>query len=289
MRGKALTYFNVIYLSFLGEIGKISPATQPVFQECKPALSLYKQGCQPQNYSAGLLALSSSYLLACHPLCCHFSNATEFFFLSALHFGRDCVRPSSTVRFCRSSKFSFQLGVIKMFRRQWLRLRSCWCCPKFDFVCVCVCVCVYGWLSSGKLCNRCIKFTVTLEPFCLCLCIQLVCAVSRQHYYMCMCFYWNSEYLDDCIVDSCYNKCIGCHTIENLFAIWPYLVGFATWQRLHKHFECSSGEKKLGGKTRYNMLWTTIHSYAANLGIFFIMRLMWRSYPLYFCFRFCSI
>ena len=49
MKGKALAYFSIIYLNFLGESDevsrKISPDTQPVFQECKQALSLCKQEC----------------------------------------------------------------------------------------------------------------------------------------------------------------------------------------------------------------------------------------------------
>jgi hypothetical protein len=82
VKGKTLAYFSVIYLNFLGESDetsrKISPDTQPVFQECKQAHSLYKQECQPQNYCAGLPALSSSYLLACHALCRHFPKLPNF-------------------------------------------------------------------------------------------------------------------------------------------------------------------------------------------------------------------
>jgi hypothetical protein len=82
VKGRALPYFSVIYLNFLGENDdvprKISPDTQPVFQERKPALSLYKQECQPQNYCAGLPALSSSYFLVCHALCRHFPTLPNF-------------------------------------------------------------------------------------------------------------------------------------------------------------------------------------------------------------------
>jgi hypothetical protein len=82
VKGKVLAYFSVIYLNFLGKSDemsrKISPDTQPVFQECKPALSLYKQEYQRQNYCAGLPALSSSYLLACHALCRHFPTLLNF-------------------------------------------------------------------------------------------------------------------------------------------------------------------------------------------------------------------
>jgi hypothetical protein len=59
VKGKALAYFIVIYLTFLGESDevsrKISPNTQPVFQECKPALSLYNQECQPKTTVLGSL------------------------------------------------------------------------------------------------------------------------------------------------------------------------------------------------------------------------------------------
>jgi hypothetical protein len=82
VKEKALASFSLIYLKFLGESDevsrKISPNTQSVFQECKPALSLYNQECQPQNYCAGFPALSSSYLLACRALCRNFPTLPNF-------------------------------------------------------------------------------------------------------------------------------------------------------------------------------------------------------------------
>jgi hypothetical protein len=99
VKGKALAYFSLIYPNFLEESDdvsrKISQDTQPVFQESKLALSLYKQETQMQNYRAGLTALISSYLLACHALCRHFTLLPNFSSACLSLLERDCVRPPS--------------------------------------------------------------------------------------------------------------------------------------------------------------------------------------------------